>query len=289
MMNNQQRIANIDKIASQIIKNGGDSKDLLVAMINYSNDFYQVLKTSSKEEMNRYCQQYPGFYAYVRVLNDLALLTSQGKLPNTGHDGQTKSSGNLADSIKSNTNTNININKKSLDELQQIMTHALLQMQNLVRLNGDDQADLLPHISLFLLTIISTAADLVEAAVPGGSAYLYAEVEAGVKKGGLRSIAKAMKEKAPEYSVSGIDEDDVETAMNYLGQQLAITLTKALHELPKSLRSPETQLRSLEALLANLLSQKFPHAHETLDYFCEHVHTALNNLNQEKNVSKSIH
>ena len=74
--------------------------------------------------------------------------------------------------------------------------------------------------------------------------------------------------------------------MNYVGQQLIIALTKALHELPISLRSPETQLRGIEALLANLLSQKFTNAHEILDSLCDHVHMALNDLSKNPQAPK---
>ena len=60
-----------------------------------------------------------------------------------------------------------------------------------------------------------------------------------------------------------------------------------MHELPKSLRCPETQLRGIEALIANLLNQKFDNAHDILDSMCDHVHLALNNLASGKlNVSK---
>ena len=131
---------------------------------------------------------------------------------------------------------------------------------------------------LFLLSVISTAADLVELVIPGGSAYLYAEVEAGAKIGGIRAIAKAMQKGSPHYSVSGMDENDLPTAMNYVGQQLIIALTKAMYELPKPLQNPETQLRGIEALLANLLNQKFDNPHVILDSLCDHVHLALNEL-----------
>jgi hypothetical protein len=172
-------------------------------------------------------------------------------------------------------------------ELQQIMNNALLQMHDLVGFEAKNQAELIPTISLFLLSVISTAADLVEVAVPGGGAYLYAEIEAGAKNGGIRSIAKVVCENSQHYSVSGIDEGDMPTAMNYLGQQLIIALTKATHELPMVLRSPDTQLRGIETLLANLLNQKFDDPHDILDSLCDHVHMALNDLAPDKlNVHK---
>lgn len=68
------------------------------------------------------------------------------------------------------------------------------------------------------------------------------------------------------------------TAMNYLGQELATTLFKALHELPMPLRKPEMLLRGVEALLTNLINQKFDNPHNILDSFCDHVHMSLTDI-----------
>jgi len=85
------------------------------------------------------------------------------------------------------------------------------------------------------------------------------------------------------YSVSNIAEDDMETGMNYLGQQLTTALFKGLHELPMPLRNQEMLLRSVEVLLSNLLNEKFKDdAHRLLDSFCEHVHMALTDLESRK-------
>jgi hypothetical protein len=80
------------------------------------------------------------------------------------------------------------------------------------------------------------------------------------------------------YSVSDIDAGDPAMAMNYLGQQMSTTLFKGIHELPLPLRNQEMLVRGVEALLANLLNDKFDNPHDILDSFCEHVHMALNDL-----------
>jgi len=84
------------------------------------------------------------------------------------------------------------------------------------------------------------------------------------------------------YSVSNIESDDDVTAMNYLGQELGTALFKGLHELPLPLRKPEMLLRGVEALLANLLNQKFNNSHDILDSLCEHVHMSLSDLERRK-------
>ena len=166
------------------------------------------------------------------------------------------------------------------------MSKALFEMRDLVNLNGNNPEELVPAVKLFLLSVVSTAADLVELAIPGASAYLYAEIEAGAKIGGIRTISKSVQDNAAYYSISGMDEDDLPTAMNYIGQQLIVTLTKAMHELPKPLRSPETQLHGIQTLLANLLHQKFDDPHSILDSWCEHVHMSLNQLNGSEKARK---
>ena len=186
-MDNQSAAVKIDRLASKILESGEDAEDLLIGMIGCSNDFYRLIKTVSTDEMDRYCKQYPGFYAYAKVLNDLAIQTSKGKAPDFLKSPKSKPKAQAKGSIKSDSN------RKSLEELQQIMANALLQMRDLVGFEEDEQAVLIPKISVFLLSVISMAADMIELATPGGGAFLYAEIEAGAKNGGISSIAKVVK------------------------------------------------------------------------------------------------
>ncbi len=96
---------------------------------------------------------------------------------------------------------------------------------------------------------------------------------------GLYSIQKMQDEKSSvSHSVSNISQDDMGSAMNYLGQQMSTTLFKGLHELPMPLRTEETLLRAVEALLTNLLQEKFDNPHVVLNSFCDHVHMSLDDL-----------
>lgn len=55
---------------------------------------------------------------------------------------------------------------------------------------------------------------------------------------------------------------------------MSTALFSGLYELPKPLQNEETLLRVIEALLTNLLNQKFSdpgNLHDILDSFCEHV------------------
>lgn len=164
------------------------------------------------------------------------------------------------------------------------MQDALLQLQNLVNQNPEQQPDFLGVVKTFLLGVISTAIDLTEVTHPGTTPLLYADLEAAMKMGGLREIAKVSSNHGTtHYSVSNIDENDMASGMNYIGQQLSITLFKSLYELPAPLQNQEMMLRSVEVLLANLLNQKFTNqAHQILDSLCEHVHMALTDLEGRK-------
>ena len=275
-MNNQELVMKINAAASRIIQSGGNEAALVVGLADYKEDLYRVLKTSSHAQLDAYCEQFPSFCKYITIIDQLATLMEKGKLPTPFSTPK-----HTKDLVDSETSTN----HETMEELQQILNQALLKMRDLVSMDAMDPSELVPQISLFLLSVISNAAELVELAIPGCGAYLYAEIEAGAKIGGVGEIAKAIQDGSPHYSVSGMDEDDLPAAMNYVGQQLLMTLTKVMHELPKPLRIDEIQLRGIEALLANLLNQKFDNPHVILDTLCAHVHMALNDLTGNAKVS----
>jgi hypothetical protein len=118
-------------------------------------------------------------------------------------------------------------------ELTKVMHEALFNLQNLVGQNPGQHPDFLGVVKTFLLGVISTAIDLTEVTHPGSTPLLYADLEAAMKMGGLREIAKvSANHGTAQYSISNIDEDDIPSGMNYIGQQLSITLFKSLYELP---------------------------------------------------------
>ncbi len=168
-----------------------------------------------------------------------------------------------------------------VSELNQVMFDALSQLQVLVSSDLSQRPNFLDIAKTFLLGVISTSVDLVEIHLPGSASLMYADIEAAAKLGGLSAISKWSDDHGSRhYSVSNIADDDIETGMNYMGKELATTLSKTLNELPMPLRRKEMPLRSIEVLLANLLHQKFDNddPHKILDSFCEHVHMALTDL-----------
>lgn len=169
------------------------------------------------------------------------------------------------------------------EQITKVMLNSLLELKNIVMSDLSNQHDYLSVVNVFLMGMISTTVDFVELHYPGSAPLLYSDIEAIAKAGGLRVIEKTISNQGhTQYSVSNIDPDDMTTAMNYLGQLLSTTLFKGTHELPMKLRKPETWLRAIEVLLANLLSQKFSNPHDILNSLCEHVHMALSDLESRK-------
>lgn len=165
--------------------------------------------------------------------------------------------------------------KEIFDEQQKIMTEALLKMAKLAGNNASASSNFLLLAKMLVIGVMSNAADLAEITAPGASHMLYSEIEAAAKNKGLDGIAQASGQM---YSLSDIKPDDVTKAMNYVGEKLSITLFKSVCELPTELRTEEMMLRGIEALLGNLLNQKFSNPHDILDSLCEHVHCSLKDL-----------
>lgn len=100
---------------------------------------------------------------------------------------------------------------------------------------------------MFLIGIISTCADLMELRYPGVAIqYIYTEIEAAMKLGGFSEIRDhQIKNGSSHYSAANIATDDLETAMNYVRQELGITLFKVVHEIPLPLLGKEILLRGI--------------------------------------------
>jgi len=78
----QIRLAvSIDKYVKQTIKNGGDDEDLLVSMHEYMGTFKQLLDSSTRQEMDEFCQRYDGFYHFAFLLEQLAEGIANGTIP----------------------------------------------------------------------------------------------------------------------------------------------------------------------------------------------------------------
>jgi hypothetical protein len=174
-------------------------------------------------------------------------------------------------------------NSETSDKIQKLMYQSLLAITELINNDPKYEIDHNQVISIFLQGVISTSIDFAELQTPGIAPVLYSEIEACAKLGGIRAVEMMQYERrTPAYVASEILPHDIEAGMNYLGQKLSTTLFKSIHELPKPLRNREMLLRAVEALLTNLLNQKFENSHDILDSLCEHVHMALSDMATNK-------
>ena len=276
-------IINIDNRVNEILFNKGNDRELFEYTTSLLNDnkLKRILNSAKGKELDALCDRYTGFRVMMKLLEQLAWCASQGILPKD------------ADELLSHWRENGLEKSESqgdpiTDELNQVMTSALFQLQKIIDKNLAKKHNFLSIVKTFLNGIMSTTADLVNHPFPGSAQILYADIEAAAKMGGLRAIKKQQLEQgAIDYSVSNIKSDDMTTAMNYVGQELSTTLFKVIHELPLPLRSLEMLLRGIEALLTNLLDQKFKDhdPHKVLNDFCEHIHLALDDLKNRKKVN----
>lgn len=169
-----------------------------------------------------------------------------------------------------------------MDRLETVMKNALFKLKSLVDPDLTQKTDFVPIVTLFLQSLISTAADLAEFSCPGAGAYLYSEIEAGAKAGRLRAIEDITTQKeSVSGSVSDLSLEDVEIAMNHLGQTLSHALFKGLSELPNPFQNQDMVLRGVEVLLTNLLYKNFEEPHPVLEQFCDTVYAALASLSSK--------
>lgn len=70
-------IVSMDKDAKRIVKQGGDEA-LLMSLAHKMYQIKDIMNSSSEGELNFYCQRYEGFYQYMKLLEKLAVASSQG-------------------------------------------------------------------------------------------------------------------------------------------------------------------------------------------------------------------
>lgn len=251
-------VIKIDTDVKNIMAQGGGDEEILIFFAGSMDDiFTHIISGTSQHKLNEYSRDYNGFYTLMKILEDIARVTS----------------------AMSNEEEGVLVSmtpyEEKVENIQSILTNSL---QELVALCKDDTMSddkSLFVVSNFLKAIVSTAAGLMDIQIPGGSAFLYAEIEKDAKSGGMSSIHEFGGKLSETLSISEIEENDFPAAMNYLGQQLSTTLFKGLYELPESFQTLEVPLRAIEALLVNLLHQKYNNPHDILDQFTANAHLSL--------------
>ncbi len=70
----------IDLRAKNILSAGGDDEALLMSLNDIMGDIKKILDSNTRSEMDLLCQQYDGFYRYMKLLEKLASGIACGKI-----------------------------------------------------------------------------------------------------------------------------------------------------------------------------------------------------------------
>lgn len=254
----RQLIRNIDKNVNKIISDGGTNEDILVFFARSMDDIFKhIISDTPQDILSDYCRDYDGFSLLMEILQDIALITSK-----------------MSEEEKEALIPKESYAQK-VTNIQHILTNSLQELIALCKDDAISDEKSLWIVSTFLKALVSTAAGLMDIQMPGGSAFLYTEIEKDAKAGATRSIHDFGGKLSDTIFLSDIQEDDLPAAMNYLGQQLSTTFFKGIYELPSSFQTMEVPLCAIEALLVNLLHQKYNNPHDILDQFTANAHLSL--------------
>lgn len=71
--NEQQRlIIQLDSEVYKILSTGGDKELLIFLMSIIDSDLNTILTSSAEGELDKYCEEYQGFYRLIKLLENLA-------------------------------------------------------------------------------------------------------------------------------------------------------------------------------------------------------------------------
>lgn len=73
-------VRSIDEQVNKVLSEGGDVIVLLTSFAERMNDVWKVMHATTEDDLNAYCQRYKGFYYLMKVLEDMALGISEGKI-----------------------------------------------------------------------------------------------------------------------------------------------------------------------------------------------------------------
>lgn len=77
---NEELVSSIDEQVNKVLSEGGDVIVLLTSFAERMNDVWKIMHTTTEDELNLYCQRYKGFYYLMKVLEEMALGISEGKI-----------------------------------------------------------------------------------------------------------------------------------------------------------------------------------------------------------------
>jgi hypothetical protein len=70
----------VDKKVKQLIANGATHEKILVQMIEHMPTIKTIISSTDREELDFYCQEFTGFYSYMKILEHLARGIKEGRI-----------------------------------------------------------------------------------------------------------------------------------------------------------------------------------------------------------------
>jgi len=77
---NERNAQKIDAFVLDTMKSGGGDEAILTNMLPYMHLFKRILDTGGPREMDRLCAEYPGFYHFAKLLENLAGAIQRGDI-----------------------------------------------------------------------------------------------------------------------------------------------------------------------------------------------------------------
>ncbi len=71
-------VIKIDKDVKKILSKGESAEDILIFFADSMDEIFKnIISNTSKESLNNYCNNYDGFFTLMKILENLALVTSK--------------------------------------------------------------------------------------------------------------------------------------------------------------------------------------------------------------------
>jgi len=76
-------ISFIDKKVTDILSNGGNEISIILSMVDEMPQFKNLINSTDKKELDKYCDSHEGFYQYMKILENMASAIASSNLKKT--------------------------------------------------------------------------------------------------------------------------------------------------------------------------------------------------------------
>ena len=73
-------ISLIDQKVKDILSSGGNEISVMISLLEEMSQIKTIIDYADKEELNKYCDSYDGFYRYMKILENTAGAIANGSI-----------------------------------------------------------------------------------------------------------------------------------------------------------------------------------------------------------------